>query len=298
MVLLYLNYAIVASEAGSFRRAAIELGVWESTISRGVRDLEDEIGVALFGRSSSGVKLTNAGIRFLSHAQAAISGIEYALKNAGAAGRGEVGQIRIGVISSLSASFILGLLKSYQVENPLVKIDFIENGFSAHISAVQQHEIDVAFLSGVLEANNCEATLLWEERLFVVLPLEHKLAAHDEVTWRELRNENFIVSYTDPGSVVHDRIVKNILEVGRRPSVERFSVGRDNLISLVRLGQGITIVDEASTCSAMAGVACRPITGEVLPFNAIWSTKNDNPAFRRFLSMAKSLSKTYSSGNR
>ncbi len=45
IVLQYLRYVLAAAEKGSFRQAANELGVWESTISRGIRDLEDEIGV-------------------------------------------------------------------------------------------------------------------------------------------------------------------------------------------------------------------------------------------------------------
>jgi DNA-binding transcriptional LysR family regulator len=90
IVLGNLRYVVAAAEKRSFRQAAIELGLWESTISRGIRELEDEIGVALFIRHSGGVKLTNAGSKFLSHARMAVSRIEYALKDASAAGRGLV----------------------------------------------------------------------------------------------------------------------------------------------------------------------------------------------------------------
>ena len=292
-----LRYVVSAADKGSFRQAAIELGVWESTVSRGIRDLEDEIGVALFTRSTGGVKLTNAGLKFLSHIRIAISRIDYALKDAGAAGRGEIGLIRIGVISSLSAPFVVKILRSYQIENPLVRVDFIENGFSEHVSSIRRNKIDVAFLAGNFIANNCEAEPLWEERLFIVLPLEHRLATHDEVTWNEPRNENFIVSHAYPGPALHDYIIKNISEVGYHPSVERFNVGRDSLISLVRLGRGLTLVNEASTSITTAGVIYRPISGELLPFNAVWSARNDNPAFRRFLSMAKSLAKKHPRSN-
>ncbi len=61
----YLHYMVVATDRRSFRQAAIELGVWESTISRGIRDLEDEIGVTLFIRHYGRMKLTNAGNKFL-----------------------------------------------------------------------------------------------------------------------------------------------------------------------------------------------------------------------------------------
>ena len=84
IVLQYLNYVLAAAEKHSFRQAAVELGVWESTISRGIRDLEHEMGVALFIRHPGGVTLTNAGTRFLNHALLAVGRIEYALKGCGA----------------------------------------------------------------------------------------------------------------------------------------------------------------------------------------------------------------------
>jgi DNA-binding transcriptional LysR family regulator len=82
IVLQYLRYVLAAAEKHSFRQAAVELGVWESTISRGIRDLEHEMGVALFIRHPGGVTLTNAGTRFLNHALLAVGRIEYALKDA------------------------------------------------------------------------------------------------------------------------------------------------------------------------------------------------------------------------
>lgn len=97
VVLGYLRCFVVAAEKGSFRQAANDLGVWESTTSRGIRDLEDEIGVARVIRHPSGAKLTNASIKFVNHARMAIGRIEYALKDAGAVGRGEVGRVRIAI---------------------------------------------------------------------------------------------------------------------------------------------------------------------------------------------------------
>src|SRR5579871_4265281 len=106
IVLQYLHYVLAAAAKRSFRQAAAELGLRESTISRGIRELEDEIGVALFIRHPGGVKLTNAGTRLLSHARQAVGRIEYALKDAGAAGRGEAGMVRIGIFSSLASGFL------------------------------------------------------------------------------------------------------------------------------------------------------------------------------------------------
>jgi DNA-binding transcriptional LysR family regulator len=117
---------------------------WPSTISRGIRDLEDAIGVALVIRYPSGVTLSNAGEKFLNHARMAISRIEYALKNAGAAGRGESGMVRIGIFTSLASGFPAELLQAYDAENPCITLDLIEGGPAEHVSAVQHHRMDVA----------------------------------------------------------------------------------------------------------------------------------------------------------
>jgi DNA-binding transcriptional LysR family regulator len=292
----YLRYMMMAAEKGSFRQAAIELGIWESTISRGIRDLEDEIGVALFIRHPGGVELTNAGRRFLSHARMAIACIEYALKDAGAAGRGEVGMVRIGIFTSLASGFLADLLQAYQAENLYISLDLVEGGPAEHASAVKRHRIDVAFLTGNPIAQGCETTHLWKERVFVVLPQGHDLAKQEEIGWNDLRNEHFIVSEVDPGPEIHDYLVKHLAELGHHPNVERCGVGRDNLMQLVVLGRGLSLTSEATTAAIFPGVVYRPLKAEKLPFCAVWSLHNDNPAFRRLMSMARTLSKRAAAG--
>jgi DNA-binding transcriptional LysR family regulator len=291
VVLNYLSYVLAAADKTSFRQAAIELGVSESTISRGIRNIEDEIGVALFIRHSGGVTLTNAGRKFLSHARQAIGRIEYAMKDAGAAGRGAIGTVRIGIFSSLASGFLAELLQAYQSKNPCVHLEFVEAGPAEHLAAVQHHRIDVAFLTGDPIANGCEAAFLWEERVFVVMPKDHRLIQRDEVGWNDLRDEHFIVSETNPGPEIHDYLVKHLAELGHHPTVEQCGVGRDNLMQLVTLGRGLTLTNEATTGAAFPGIVYRPIKGERLPFSAVWSPRNDNPAFRRLLSMARTQSK-------
>lgn len=69
--LRHVRYIIAAAESGSFRRAAQDLGVEQSAISRRIRDVEDEIGAKLFRRHSAGVDLTEIGRRFLHQASPA-----------------------------------------------------------------------------------------------------------------------------------------------------------------------------------------------------------------------------------
>lgn len=293
----HLCYVLAAAQSGSFRGAASALNVEQSAISRRIRDLEDRLGVSLFVRSHGGVCLTNAGQSFVGRAQRALSHIRHAASDAASGGRGEVGGIRVGIFSSLSCGFLADLLRIYGQRHSAVRLDLVEGGPAAHVSAVQRLQMDVAFLTGAPTADDCDREDLWTERIFVVLPAAHKLAGRRRLTWNDLRAYRFIVSECDPGPEIEDYLVKHLADLGHHPSVERHAVGRDNLMHLVAMSQGLTLTSEATTADRFPGIAYRPLSGHLLPFCAIWSRQNDNPALRRLLSLAKAMSRERSNAN-
>jgi DNA-binding transcriptional LysR family regulator len=122
-----------------------------------------------------------------------------------------------------------------------------------------------------------------------VLPDGHVLAEREEIQWQDLTEQTFIVSDTAPGQEIHDYLVLRLADFGQHPDIRVQYVGRDNLLPLVALGRGLTVVSEAMTAARFPGLCYRPIVGEILHFNAVWSPKNDNPPLRRFLSLARSI---------
>lgn len=266
-------------------------GVHQSAISRRVRDLEDELGVSLFIRHSGGVELTNAGRYFLDHARHAMGRIDRATRSAGAHGCGKAGVVRIGIFSSLSAGFIADLLRVYEQRHASIGLDVIEGAPSEHLSAVRQYKLDIAFLTGSVVPAGCEAQYLWTERVFVVLPEADELVTRTDINWQDLHDRHFIISRCDPGPEIHDYLVKHLSKLGHHPSVEYCAVGRDNLMQLVSLGKGLTLTSEATTGTTFPRVVYRLLAGEQLPFCAIWSPKNDNPALRRLLSLARVMAR-------
>jgi transposase-like protein len=100
--LVSVMQALLVGEYLSFRRAASALGVRQSAVSRRVRELEDELGVSIFERHHAGVRVTNAGIRFLQEAREALLQLDHAVKAAAAAGSGTVGRLSIGILSSMA----------------------------------------------------------------------------------------------------------------------------------------------------------------------------------------------------
>ena len=127
---LTIRRRLCAADKHSFRQAPAELGVWESAISVASKNWKMKSGLLLFIRHPGGVTLTNAGNKFLNTLARQIGRIEYALKDAGATGHGEVGVVQIGIFSSLTSGFLADLLQCYQARNPFVVLQ-LRRGWSS-----------------------------------------------------------------------------------------------------------------------------------------------------------------------
>jgi DNA-binding transcriptional LysR family regulator len=287
----HINYVIAAADHGSFRRAAAFLGVQESAVSRRIRDLEDRLGAALFMRTAGGVQLTQAGRQFVQRGRKALSQIGMARAEVSAIGRGEDGEIRIGIFSSLASGFLADLFQAFGQRHKSVKLSFADGNPAEHVAAVRQHQLDVAFLTGLTSWPDCQSQHLWSERIFAVLPLGHPHADDMEVSFGDLAGETFIVSESAPGEEIHDYLVQRLADLGHHPDIQQQAVGRDNLMQLVALGRGLTVTSEATTGTQFPGVVFRPIVGDILPFRAVWASRNDNPAFLRLLDLARSMAR-------
>lgn len=287
--LRHINYVVAASDHGSFRRAAAALGVQESAISRRVRDLEIRLGTALFVRSHSGVTLTLAGKQFVDRGRKALSEIGLARTEVAAIGRVGDGELRIGILSSLGSSFLADLIQKFSERYATIQMSFADGDQPEHVAAIRQRQLDVAFLTGTLEWEGCECRHLWSEQVFVAMPEQHVLAEAEQLDWVDVIGERFIVSDAAPGQEIYNYLVQRLAGLGRQPEILPHSVGRHNLLSLVALGQGLTLASEGVTATQVPGVVFRPIGNETLPYSMVWSAQNDNPAFLRFLDIANSL---------
>lgn len=293
--LRHLNTFVIVAEHGSFRKAGAAIGLSQSAISRRITHLEDQIGASLFHRHTWGISLTYAGQRFLGRARQIIRNVGDGAADIAAIGRSDEGFIKIGIFSSIASGFLAELLRAYHRGHPRVQVELVDGNPTEHVAAIRQLSLDVAFLTGSRHWVDCETEHFWSERVFVVLPEDHPLAARDEVDWIDLIEETFVVNDVAPGQEVRDYLTQRLAGLGQHPEIAVHYVGRENLLPLVALGRGLTVVSEAMTAAQFPGVCYRAILGEILPFSAVWSPRNDNPAFRRLLSLARSIATSWTS---
>jgi DNA-binding transcriptional LysR family regulator len=287
---LSIFHALRVADHGSFSRAARSLGTQQSAVSRRVRALEDELGVSLFERQPNGVRMTIAGHRFLNRTRSAFDEIDQAVANASSAGRGVAGALRIGLIQSVVGDQFEALLKEYRREHPDVAFEFVESSSTAQLGMLLQRRIDVALCLDGSATPECDMEKLWTGDVFAALAEAHPLAGCDVIDWEPLKDEHFILDRDALGTALDRLATDRISQAGGRISLEANDVSRA-VMRLVALRFGVALVSDSSVSIGFPGVAFRPLHGEKqrLSYCAVWLPGYDNPALRRFLSLARSM---------
>ncbi|MGX5733831.1 LysR family transcriptional regulator [Bosea thiooxidans] len=280
------RYALVSAQHGSFRKAAAVLNVQQSTVSRGVRSLERHVRVELFERHHAGIRPTSAGDRFLEEAALGFDHLTRALGRAEALQRGEHGELTVSV--SVPFSLLGDVFARFHTSHGGVSVELVESTSGAGAALAQQRSVDVAFV-GKLHANGAVQSLhLQDERMMAVLPKSHPLAGARKVNFEDLRHERFILAATGIGPDLHEHLAKRMSKPGFEPQVQLHRVGQCNLINMVALGFGVTIVIGTPPRAATDGVVVIPLAGRnALSLHAVWMGSNPNPALKALLDIAR-----------
>ena len=195
--------------------------------------------------------------------------------------------MRVGVIGSIAGGKARELLVEFLSTHPGVEIDVVEGTPGDHANAVRTLRMDVALVVDSPAATGCNVEPLWSEPVFVALSDRSPLAAAGGLRWDQLGDERFLITKANSGAEIQNIVMRRLADFGRTPVIEPRAVQRGGLLGLISLGIGISLVGTAEAAVIYPGVAFRPLEGETLPFNAIWADNNDNPALRRFLSLAR-----------
>lgn len=282
------RYALASAQHGSFRKAAAALNIQQSTVSRGVRSLEDRVKATLFERNHSGIRPTPAGDRFLEEATLGFDHLSRALQRAEASQRGDHGELTVG--GSVPFSVLGDLFERFCFDHGGVSVEIVETTSSASSALVQQRSVDVAFVGGPHGNGLARSLYLHDERIMAVLPKSHPLAGARKVSFEDLRQERFIFGASGMGPDLQEHLAKRLAMSGAEPRVQLHRVGYCNLINMVALGFGVTLVIGTPPCAATDGVVVVPLAGRnVLSLHAVWMESNPNPALKALLDIVRAV---------
>jgi DNA-binding transcriptional LysR family regulator len=172
-------------------------------------------------------------------------------------GRGEAGRLTIGFYTSLTAGNLRATLVDYARRFPELEVGMIEGSRARLVTALRNGAVDIAIVTGETHLPHTKSMWLWSERILVVLPDGHRLAANEIVHWTDLKGEALLLSRRDPGHKIHDMVVARLASPADRPKMVRHDISRESIKSLVGAGFGIGLTIAASLGANFAGVIHR-----------------------------------------
>lgn len=191
MDLRQMEYLVALVDEQQFTRAAALCGVSQSGLSAAIRGLEDELGTALFTRTTRRVEPTEAGLALLPHARTMLA--------QAAAGRDAVvrathalsGRLRVGAEQCLGVVDVPTLLERFRRRYPQVDIAFDQAGSHELVNRVRAGELDVAFVATTEHLASMPRTALGVRPVVLLVPPDHPLASAT-VEWAQLEDADFI----------------------------------------------------------------------------------------------------------
>ena len=244
MNLHLLRMFTAVAQHRSFSRAAEELHISQPAVSKGIRELESQLGSPLLERAPGGVHLTEAGHILIDHARAMFA-TEQAAQEALDALRGlHRGSLRIGASTTIAAYFLAPILGAFHRRHPEVQLRLTSANTSTVMSLLAYRELDVAIIEGPVEMGEIIAKPWLEDELIFIVAADHSLAARkSQIRIDAVMEETFVLR--EQGSGTRDVAWDALQRSGCVPRHIFEVSSNEAIVRVVGAGLGIGIISSA-----------------------------------------------------
>ena len=290
MELRHLRYFLAVAETGSLTVAAEQrLHTSQPSLSRQIRDLEDQVGAELFLRSARGVELTAAGKAFMDHARLALTQVDAAIEAARRAARPSKQRFALGFLTGQEMTWLPRAMHLLRDELPGIDVT-VSSDYSPDLAeAVARGKLDLAFMRAEPGYDLVFETVS-RESLMVLMSSDHPLTARAAVSARDLVGSPFI------GMAKKARVLRAVVDAYlEREGVQLIPTqGVDNpamVMSLVASMRGTTLIPSYVENLLPWSVVSRPLAGEAPTVDLVvgYSRANTSTALKLFVSRLAEL---------
>ena len=291
MELRHLRYFVAVAEAGSLTVAAErKLHTSQPSLSRQIRDLENELGAQLLTRRARGIELTPAGRAFLDHARLVLSQVEAAAEAARRVAHPRKPCFVMGFLTGHELRWMPEALRILRDELPNIDV-MISSQYSPQLAnALLKGTVDAAFLRRERGMPDLAYRLLVREPLMVILPGDHHLAALKAISPRDLAGETFVtVSDTAPvlRAVIDNYLKRSGVNITPAHEADHLSMG----MSLIVSTRGVGLLPVYAQNFLPSSVTSRPLKGDTPTVDLVlgYRRSNQSPVLKLLLSRLDEL---------
>jgi len=230
-------------ETGSIAAAAEREHIAASAVSRRISDLEGQLKTALLQRTNKGVEATAAGLALLSLARNVLHSLDDIAVQMGEYAAGLRGHVRVAANLSSITQFLPGEMKGFMAQHPQVQLHLEEMISTRVTKAVFENQADVGIFAHVPYGEEVETFPYHTDRLVLIVPREHPLAAGGPVRLRDTLAYDYVGLHT--GSAINLQLVKAATELERTVSMRIQVTSYEALCLMVESGIGIGLLPAA-----------------------------------------------------
>jgi LysR family transcriptional regulator, hca operon transcriptional activator len=291
MELRHLRYFIAVADAGSLTVAAEQkLHTSQPSLSRQIRDLEQEVGVQLINRSAHGIELTSAGKAFLDHARTALLQAEAAKEAALRSAHLARPTFALGFLSGSEIGLLPEVSRILREDFPGIEIRLSSDYSPALAKALMRGKLEAAFMRLEEHMGDLAFRRVRTDPLIFVFPNDHRLASQEAVAPEEIANEAFLLpSNTAPA--VRRVVLEFFAQVGVDPKPEHEVHNVVHAISMIASMRAVMLLPAYTKRFLPDSVTTRPVKGEAPTLDLIiaYSHANTSPILKLLLSRVGKL---------
>ncbi len=286
-----LRYFVAVAEESSFSRAARRLHMAQPPLSNQIKQLEEELGVRLFERSSRGVHTTDAGELLLEEARRVFALVEGTVNMVQRVGHGEVGRLTLGFVPSASDELLPPILSSFGERYPDVDLFLREMRPDLIVQRLHEGQIDAGFLYLPLDDASLDVECVSREPLVLALPAKHSLSSEEQVDLASLADEPFILPARYrrmPG--LYGQVTEACRQAGFTPNAVQKDVWlMQTIVGLVAGGIGVALVPASVQNLRRKGVVYKTVPGlsPSVELGVVWRSDDRGAVLRSFLQVAR-----------
>jgi DNA-binding transcriptional LysR family regulator len=266
-----LKIVVILAEELHFGRAAARLYLSQPSLSSRLKNLERDLGVELFKRSSRHVELTRSGSVFVEEARSLIMHSERVIAIVRGAALGIGGGLRVGYPPSINLHWLSSLMATMQRgSDQYLHADFVSHEPVALQELVLNGELHASFLLGRAAHPELNSMPLFREPLMAALPFNHKLASRGAVSMEEIHHESLVSLRRDFNPLLQKHFLEAFAALGFRARISREVTTFQECVALAGAGLGVALVpawmrnDEAAAFVALTDDSLS------LPCELIW----------------------------
>lgn len=235
-----IQYFLAIKKYNGFSLAASELCISQSSLSKQIKALENELDTVLFDRSSRITKLTAAGEEFFIYAEKFWNDYNNIIQNMKKYSNSKKTVLKLGAIAVLTQYGLTSAIASFKNKYPNTDINIFEDENDAILNMLSKGEIDIAIARDFnISRELFDIITLAKDELVVITSNNHPFAKKKYISFSDLKDEKFIVCSK---SGVYDLCVKECSKLGFTPNVIHNISKIETILGLVSEGLGITLM--------------------------------------------------------